>query len=311
MEDQFDQFNTPEDTGSTVLPDNTPSMDNYKPEEPEQKHSAVESLFKQNRVLQERIEQLERREEERERRISNVETFIRKIGQTFSDFFREKGVNISEENAPVSQNTTQEGYLDQRPEMDMDTYKAQLESQGLSPQEIVQRISKFDTAVPFEGGVNVDSENQSQAPEDELSEDEYLQHRPSMDDFRKQVIQEEGGVTKEAAQRVNEMRDRIDESTQRMKIAEFDGDKEPLDALTSKPEGVNLDPQNQILKEEKTTGQLIDEAEERGQYTIDESGQIHRPEGLSPQQILNLSQAAQADKLLQDQQQPEIAPIPA
>jgi hypothetical protein len=249
------------------------------------------------------IEEDREKDKKNEERLSKVEAFIGKVGQAFSGFFRKKGVNIAEENEAVNEKATEEGYLDQRPEMDIDTYKAQLEAQGLSPQEIVQRMSRFDNATPFEGGVNMAPENQSSAPEGEISWEEYTQgYRPSMNDYAKEKIQEAGGVTPEVASEVAATRQRVQDSEARMERAEVEpsGLQRTVAEAGQKikqafqAEGVNIAPENQIDKVEKTAGQLYDEAEARGESGIP---------------YINLAEAGKQDNLQQQTQpqQPEVA----
>jgi hypothetical protein len=273
----------------------------------QEKHqSAVTYLYGENRKLQERIEKLEQKEEERERRLSKVEEFIGKVGQAFSSFFRRKGINISEENQGIDEKTTEEGYLDQRPQTDMETYKAQLEAQGLSPQEIVQRMSRFENARSFEGDVNIAPEHQSTSPEGEISFEEYAQYRPSMTDYAKQKIQEAGGVTPEVASEVAATRERVQDSEARIAKSERDEpsgfERATAQAgqtirQTFQKRGVNLDAENQRSQEEKTTGQLIDEAQAQGTAY-----------GRTAQEILDVSEKMPPAN---QTQQPEVAPTPA
>lgn len=288
------------DTGTPQQTDLTqaPQVENHE--------SAIRYLFTENRKLRAMIEEDRAKDKKNEERLSKVEAFIGKVGQAFSGFFRKKGVNIAEENKGVNEKVTETGYLDQRPEVDMDTYKAQLEAQGLSPQEIVQRMSRFDNAAPFEGGVNIAPENQSTAPEGEISWEEYTQHRPSMNDYAKEKIQEAGGVTPEVASEVAATRQRVQDSEARMQRQEVEPSGLQRAALEAgqkikqafQAEGVNMAPENQINPVEKTAGQLYDEAEARG-----ESGMPY----------INLAEAGKQDNLqqAQAQQQPEVAPTAA
>jgi hypothetical protein len=264
--------------------------------------SVTRYLFTEVRKLREELQKEKELREKNENRLSKVEEFIGKVGQAFSGFFRRKGVNISGENQGINEETTEGSYLDQRPEMDMDTYKAQLEAQGLSPQEIVQRMSRFENAAPFEGGVNIAPENQGIAPEEEIPWEEYTQgYRPSFNDYAKGKIKEGGGVTPSVASEVATTRQRIQDAEARMERKEIEpsglqrtvAETEQKINQAFRQKGVNIAPENQIYPVEKTAGQLYDEAEARG-----ESGLPY----------INLAEAGKQDDLqqAQTQQQPEV-----
>lgn len=260
-------------------------------------NESLRYLFTEVRKLREELQEEREIRKKNENRLSKVEEFIGKVGQAFSGFFRRKGVNISEENQEINREITETSYLDQRPEMDMDTYKAQLEAQGLSPQEIVQRISQFENAAPFEGGVNIAPENQSTAPVEEISWEEYTQgYRPSFNDYAKERIQQAGGVTPDVVSEVATTRQRVQDAEARMERKEIEPsglqrtvtEAEQKIKQAFQQEGVNIAPENQIYPVEKSAGQLYDEAEERG-----ESGLPY----------INLAEAAKRDNLQQAQAQ--------
>jgi hypothetical protein len=96
---QLDQF--PVDLANDTPPivEEPLVLDVYE-EDPQKQ---IENLSNEISVLKEKIEELEKKDEEKERRISKVEVFIGKIGQAFSDFFKEKDDNTSEKNVSKAQ----------------------------------------------------------------------------------------------------------------------------------------------------------------------------------------------------------------
>ncbi|MFA7627904.1 MAG: hypothetical protein WCY37_00585 [Candidatus Dojkabacteria bacterium] len=300
MDTELNMGSTP-DTGTQQQTDLTqaPQVENHD--------SAIKYLFTENRKLRAMIEEDREKDKKNEERLSKVEAFIGKVGQAFSGFFRKKGVNIAEENEAVNEKATEEGYLEQRPDGTgwdeyVERYKTNLESQNLPPEEIVRRMATLENAAPFEGGVNMAPENQSSAPEGEISFEEYTQYRPSMNDYAKEKIQEAGGVSPEVASEVAATRQRVQDSEARMERAEVEPSglqrtvAEAGQKLrqTFQSEGVNIAPENQIDKVEKTAGQLYDEAEARGESGIP---------------YINLAEAGKQDNLQQQTQpqQPEVA----
>jgi hypothetical protein len=233
---------------------------------------AKEFLFNKSRETQEKNLELERRVEELEAklessfiRLDKVEKFINKVGMAFNNFFRPKGVNISQENIPVNEEVSEEGYLSQRPEpiVDYEDYANSLRKQGLDEASVQQRIATIKESTHFQGEVNKLPENQI-PDRGEITQEQYLQERPTFQDYQKEQIQENDGDMKTAAQNVAFMRQRIQED----QAAQSQQTPKPkaLDKLAQNvsqaftPQGVNINPSNQIAKQEYTSpGQLVDD----------------------------------------------------
>lgn len=216
--------------------------------------SAVETLFNQNRALKEQMETQEKRIEALERKIPRFEAFMIKLSDSISSFFRPKGVNISDENWEVNKNLrNDEAYLNQRPSVSdgIFEYKDQLIKSGMSEDEANRRVASIMNAPSFENGYD-------NSPK-ELTQEEFNSTRPTFDDWRKEQINNAGGVTREVAQAANAMRDRIYAPEEGPVPTRKDRKDWAQEIATPRQEGVNINTANQIKKENFTTiGKAID-----------------------------------------------------
>lgn len=235
--------------------------------EQEKVSNSTEYLYKQNRErqkenleLQQKVEDLEAKLNKSFVRIDKVENFINKVGMMFGNFFREKGVNISKENSATNAIITEKGYLDKRPEslIDYNEYEDSLRKNGLNEQQIKERIDSIQQATNFEGEVNKLPENQI-PNRGEVTYDEYLKERPTFQDFQKESISNADGNIQVAAKEVAQMRERLQQGN----IQQV-GKPNILDKVEQKvsqafrPQGVNIDKENQIPKQEfSTPGDLV------------------------------------------------------
>jgi hypothetical protein len=160
--------------------------------------------------------------------------------------------------------TTEQGYLEQRnePAVDYDNYANSLRAQGLTEREINERINTIKQSTSFEGEVNKLPENQI-PDRGEVTYEQYLNERPTFQDFQKETIANSNGNMREAAKTVSQVRERVqanEENSQAIKQQPSIIDRVSQDVSQAfRPQGVNISPENQIYKPEfQTPGELID-----------------------------------------------------
>ncbi len=217
----------------------------------------VRELKRNNFELEQKLDQTNRRIEALENRFGN---FMTKIGETFSAFFRPKGVNLANEARNVNTNVSDEAsYMENRPDdsaNNMEAYKMDMRKNGYTEDEINKRVATITGARPFEGGYNLDPENQSKAPQEEISMEDYYTHRPTFTDWQKEQIANAGGVTPEVAQASSAMRERMN-TEEKPKAPVMDRIGQTV-SQAFKPQGVNMDSANQIKKEDfKSLGDAV------------------------------------------------------
>lgn len=230
-------------------------------EEDQPTTSAIETLYNQNRAMKEKLLEQDKRLEALERKIPRFEAFMIKLSDSISSFFRPKGVNITNESENVNTNVSDEAsYMETRPDdsaNNMEAYKMEMRKNGYTEDEINKRVATITGARPFEGGYNLDPENQSKAPQEEISMEDYYAQRPTFTDWQKEQIANAGGVTPEVAQASSAMRERMN-TEEKPKAPVMDRIGQAV-SQAFKPQGVNMDSANQIKKEDfSTIGSAID-----------------------------------------------------
>ena len=131
----------------TPIPTN-PEVNNNQEDKPA---SAVELLFEQNRAIREERDQLKAREEAQARKMPRIEAFVGKISQAISGFFRAKGVNTEiNSHTYLHQSVSDDkAYLESMPDYNhytMSFYRAQMERNGYTEEEIEKRIASIESA---------------------------------------------------------------------------------------------------------------------------------------------------------------------
>jgi len=244
---------------ASLVADTTPKV--VVGETDQQKTSAIETLYNQNRAMKEKLLEQDKRLEALERKIPRFEAFMTKLSDSISAFFRPQGVNLSNEAGNVNTKVRDEAaYMETRPDdsaNNIEAYKMDMRKNGYTEDEINKRVETITGARPFEGGYNLDPENQSKAPQEEISMEDYYAQRPTFSDWQKEQIANAGGVTPEVAQASSAMRDRMN-AEEKPKAPVMDRIGQAV-SQAFKPQGVNMDSANQIKKEDfSTVGSAID-----------------------------------------------------
>lgn len=234
--------------------------------------SATETLFKQNRELRGRLDQLEAWKEQQDRRVSRLEVFIGRISQTISDFFRPKGTNLKSKGLNMDVENEGEYFEAVDSRREQTDLAENMRRNGYSEEEIKQRISDIASAQPFEGGYNLDPANQSKAPQEEITQEQYDSYRPSFSDWQKEQVASIGGLKKDGNNEYTEESKHVAEASaamrERINTEPRDEQRSPnfIDRFGQtisqavRPSGYNLDSANQISQKDfATLGQAVDQ----------------------------------------------------